>query len=82
MIPGRVTKATRVLRAPKDWDKDKHGTCGGLPIRDETTESGLPVMVSVWLPSSEELAAMMAGASVTLRIIGEVHPPVSVSVAD
>lgn len=37
---GRILGATRNLGAPADWDKSKHGTCGGLPIRDEMTTAG------------------------------------------
>lgn len=57
----------------------------GLPLRDElintsVTGDGTPSMVSAWTPSPAELARLVAGASVHLRIIGTVHPPVSIDV--
>lgn len=80
MKPGHIDGATRVLNAPIDWDESKHGTCGGLPIRDSVLDSGLPCMTSVWFPSSKELARIAAGTPIMLHIIGETHPPVSIGV--
>lgn len=54
----------------------------GLPIRDAISNSGLPVMQSVWTPSPDELAALNAGANVLLEVIGTAHPPVMLSVGE
>jgi len=80
MHVGRIAGATRNLGAPLDWERDKHGTCGGLPIRDEMHAPGMPRMVSAWLPTPEELRLLNAGAPIYLTVIGHVHPPVSVGV--
>lgn len=79
MHTGRIQKATRVLNAPVDWDKDRDGFCGGLPIRDERTTAG-DTMVSAWIPTAEEIARIREGAPIYLYIVGRVHPPVSVGV--
>lgn len=57
----------------------------GLPIRDETIHErvngpGTPCMVTAWTPTPEELAALNAGASVHVRILGEVPAPMMVEV--
>lgn len=57
----------------------------GLPIRDEviacTVNGGAtPAMVTAWVPSPEDLAALNAGASVHVRILGMVPPPMMVMV--
>lgn len=57
----------------------------GLPIRDEaiacTVNGGAtPAMLTAWVPSPEELAALNAGASVHVRILGTVPPPMMVLV--
>jgi hypothetical protein len=77
MIPGRIAGATRVLGVPTGWDKDRDGPCGGLPVRD-----GVTGMESAWFPTSEEIAAIVAGAPVILEIVGRGHPPVMLSVGE
>jgi hypothetical protein len=39
-------------------------------------------MVTAWLPTPEEIAKIVAGAPVHLRVLGEVHPPVMLDVGD
>lgn len=77
MLIARIAGATRTLGAPPDWDEERDGLCGGLPILD-TMEGGQPVMISAWQPTPEELLALMAGASVYLKVVGRGHPPVMV----
>lgn len=79
MHTGRISGATRNLGAPRDWDKDAHGPCGGLPIRDEKTTAG-DGMTSAWFPTPEEIERIAAGAPVYLTVLGRVHPPVSMAV--
>ncbi|NTH50493.1 hypothetical protein G6L09_05830 [Agrobacterium rhizogenes] len=59
----------------------------GLPLRDEVINcavdgDGTPAMVTAWLPTPDELARLNAGASVHLRILGTMHPPVMVEVGE
>ena len=76
---GRIEGTTRVLGKAQGYL--------GLPVRDEqvidaATSRNENSMVSAWLPTSDEIAALNAGASVHLRVIGMVHPPVVVSVGE
>lgn len=75
---GRITNHTRILGKSQGYL--------GLPVRDQVlTAPGLdPVheMVSAWLPTEEELAALNAGASVIVHLQGEVHPPIRVEVGE
>lgn len=79
MHVGRIQNATRNLVAPVDWDKDKHGACGGLPIRDENTTAG-KAMVSAWFPTPDEIKRIVEGAPIYLIVVGQVHPPVDMRV--
>lgn len=57
----------------------------GLPLRDELISEAVngpatPAMVTAWTPTPDELAALNAGASVHVRILGTVPPPMMVLV--
>lgn len=74
---GRIRGATRVLGQAQGYM--------GLPVRDERINcsvggAGTPAMVTAWLPTPKELAALNAGAAVHVRIIGTMHPPIMVDV--
>lgn len=79
MHVGRIAGATNVLGAPKGWDKSDQGACGSLPIRVEKTTAGLG-MTSAWHPTMDEIERIARGAPIYLTIIGDIHPPVSMSV--
>jgi hypothetical protein len=70
---GRIEGATRVIGKSQGYL--------GLPLRDERINctvngEGTPAMVTAWLPTPEELAALNAGAAVHVRILGTQHPPI------
>lgn len=79
MLISVINGHTRILGAPEGWTPDTSGECCGLPIRDEMN-GDVPCMVSAWQPTPAELAALNAGASVNLRVLGTRHPPVMVMV--
>lgn len=74
---GRIEGATRVVGKSQGYL--------GLPLRDEIVNcsvggEGTPAMVTAWLPTPAELAALNAGAAVHVSILGSVHPPIMVEV--
>lgn len=75
---GRIENSTRILGKQQGY--------AGLPVRDEQincTVGGLVnSMVTAWLPTPAELAALNAGAAVHVRIQGTAHPPIMVTVGD
>lgn len=83
---GRILGATRILGKAQGYM--------GLPVRDEAITvrdetinctvdgEGTPSMVTAWLPTPKELEALNAGASVHVRILGTVHPPIMVDVGE
>lgn len=76
---GRIKNATRVLGKSQGYL--------GLPVRDEAINctvggEGTPSMVTAWLPTPKELAALNAGAPVYVRILGNAHPPIMVEVGE
>lgn len=77
MQVGRIENATRVLGRSQGYL--------GLPVRDERVDCAVsggdtPVMVTAWLPTADEIAAIVAGAPIHVRILGTLHPPIMVEV--
>lgn len=57
----------------------------GLPLRDIVIDSTVtgpdtPAMETAWFPTPDEIAAINAGASIILRVLGRAHPPVMLMV--
>ena len=76
---GRIPNATRVIGKSQGYF--------GLPVRDEQINCSVngeatPAMVTAWLPTPEELAALNAGAAVHVRILGTQHPPIMLEVGE
>lgn len=77
MLIGHVEGATRVIGKSQGYL--------GLPVRDELIHCSVggeatPSMVTSWQPTPDELAALLAGAPVHVRLIGSAHPPIMVGV--
>lgn len=65
-----------VLGAPSDWDAERDGPCSGLPVKRDKGRC-----ISCWEPSSEERAAIAAGANIYLSVFsGRTQPPVGLIV--
>lgn len=79
MIPTPHPRVTRRFGPPVDWDPEVHGQCATLEIADIIDE-GRPSMESLWQPSPDELAALLVGRPLRLRIQGTTHPVVSIAV--
>ena len=73
MIPKRIAAATHRLGAPDGWRKEI-ASCARLWVR-KVEEDGFAVYESAWEPTPDELAALLAGGSVVLRVAGG-QPPV------
>jgi hypothetical protein len=76
---GRIRGATRVLGKAQGYL--------GLPVRDEPINCNVdgkdtPSMVTAWLPTPKELEALNAGAAVHVRLLGNAHPPIMVTVGE
>ncbi|QIO64829.1 hypothetical protein [Rhizobium leguminosarum] len=59
----------------------------GLPLRDVATNDTVngpdtPAMETAWIPDPDEIAAIVAGAPIILRILGTAHPPVMIFVGE
>jgi hypothetical protein len=58
-----------------------------LPVRDvvvvcPVSGDGTPAMETAWTPTPDELARLNAGASIVVRLAGQVHPPIMVEVGE
>ncbi|WBO23980.1 hypothetical protein [Sphingomonas abietis] len=76
MIVTTIKGFTNVLGQPENWNIAKNGTVGGLPVRIEAHGDTISC-TSAWKPSPDELAALLAGSNINLRVIGG-QPPVSI----
>lgn len=75
MKPVHFSEQALVLGAPKDWDAEKHGPCGGLPVA--FFDGGY---VSHWRPSLKEVALLLVGYPLRLFVRSNGHPPVALNV--
>lgn len=74
MTPEKFEQANKVFSKPEGWTEDQ---CGDLPVWAGSDQSGHPCIISKWVPSKEELAALNAGEGIYLMIAGTGMPPVS-----
>lgn len=63
--------------APANWNPERDGDCGALPIRafppkalDPSSGVRLQYCESAWEPTPKELEMLNAGGSVILRVVG------------
>jgi hypothetical protein len=76
MTPASFDESNVVLDKPQDMSYDE---CDALSVlRTETTE-GLPVVISCWKPTKEELDEIIKTGRVWLTIYGYTMPPAYVS---
>jgi hypothetical protein len=79
----RIEGANTRIDEPPGWnDEHRTVTCEPLWVRVEQDADGAIVLASAWWPNPEELAALQRGVPVVLRVWGNGHPPVCVSVDD
>ncbi|MFC5423013.1 hypothetical protein ACFPOB_26035 [Bosea eneae] len=79
MMIGRIEGATRVLGQSQGYL--------GLPLRDVVINSAVggpetSAMETAWLPTPDEIARIVCGAPIILRLLGTQHPPVMVEVGE
>lgn len=80
MNPTKISGANLALTAPSSWDAEKLGVeCETLHVR-RSVVVGAPCLQSAWLPTPEEIAAIVAGRPITLTVWSFEHPPVSLHI--
>lgn len=77
MIRHQHPTNNRAIGAPPGVSYEE---CVALPITDALYPDGSRSLFSFWMPTSQELALLAAGAPVRLEIRGAIHPMVSVGV--
>ncbi len=80
MIAGIIEGANHVFGKPTDMTDAE---CHALHVRVEHVQYAGGTgqqFVSAWLPTPDELKRLNEGAAVHLTIVGNGHPPVSLSV--
>lgn len=77
MKPAMFEAMTHVLGAPKDWDAEKHGECGGLPVAIDHANS---TFTSCWQLDPEEVAALINGGRIYVTVVATGQPPMALAV--
>jgi len=72
MEPASFDQADTVLDKPQGFSHDQ---CGALSVFRGRRSDGLPVVISCWKPTREELAEIQRTGRVWLMVIGETMPP-------
>lgn len=78
MTPARIADATRVVGAPAMMEDE----CSALHIMDHQCPIWGNRMISAWVPTPEERAAIANGAPVYLAVVGYSHPVVALFAGD
>lgn len=91
---GRPVNTTRVIGKSQGYkglpvaDVQAKVFYGGeLSIIDSEMSStvtgpGTPIMMTAWLPTPREIAAINKGAAVVVQLVGVSHPPILVEVGE
>lgn len=77
MNPGRINQATRDLGPPPGVNENE---CDRLWIKD-IDDGRFTAMQSAWIPTAEEIDALMQGKPIILTVFSTVHPMISLGVA-
>ena len=76
MIPRRIANANLYMGAPEGWKPEDDGDCIHLAVRSDGR-----IFQSAWEPTPSEIAAINAGASIVLSVVGG-QPPVMLQVEE
>lgn len=89
---GRIEGATRVLGKSQGYYglpiRDEAKNLGDLPhmllmlTNDSVTGPNTPTMQTVWLPNTDEIERLAAGAPIYVNLVGIAHPPISVIIGE
>jgi hypothetical protein len=71
MLPLHFAESNKVYKAPKDWDESIHGPCADLHTLEQNG-----TISSIWKPTEEELAILVAGGAIVLTLTSQYQPPV------
>jgi hypothetical protein len=70
MIKKAILGWTHAPGAPANWDPERDGECGALPIRVLQLPGGTMCCESAWEPTPQELEWLNAGGQIVLRVGG------------
>ena len=76
MIGRRISGSNVRFGPPEGWNEATQGSCADLFVKVTKQIGGEVYCESAWEPTPEELAALVAGGSVILRVVGN-QPPVA-----
>lgn len=71
-----------LLGAPKDWDVAKQGVHVDTIHARSMVIGNTPAIMTIWVPSADEIEMMKNGHPIVLVVLGSQFPPVSLAVAD
>lgn len=78
MRPVETVETTHFYHPPENWNHDAV-PMGNLPVTKSTAkDSDIPLCVSYWLPSPEDLEMLNKGGVLAVAIVGTEQPGMNV----
>jgi hypothetical protein len=74
MLPVHFDESNKIFNKPECMTDEE---CSSLSVWQGHTTDGLPVIISKWQPSKEDIEAINNGRAIYLSITGIGMPPVS-----
>lgn len=76
MLPVTFEEQNLIFVKPGDMTEEQ---CGSLPVWAGKDADGVPVIISCWQPSREDLQELMETGRLWLVVTGSVQPPVRIT---
>ncbi len=76
MVPASFDESTHVLGRPPEMTDDQ---CDPLCVAGAVTPEGLPLVISCWKMTPDELAEVNRTGRIWLMVVGHTMPPVMLS---
>lgn len=77
MIPTAFDEETNVLGPPEGWGED---VVGSLSVAHGVNPMGIPMVISCWKITQDELAEFQRTGKIWLMVVGNTMPPVMLTV--
>lgn len=71
---------TIILQPPVGFNHQTNLKCGGLPVLHFQYENKIPVFVSYWKLTGNDLKLLTKGYHIRLDVLNPTHPPVGLMV--
>lgn len=80
MLPADFQERNKIYTKPKEWTDEE---CSDLYVYEGVeNETGRPFCASLWMPSKEDIEAVLAGRGIVIKLSIPVQCPIAVWTVD